>query len=67
MLIVTNVISRINWLLKNITHKATEGITWAITGNITAQYREKETTGFHRDIPTLSLIPLMHCEECAVC
>lgn len=63
MLIVTNVISRINWPLKNITHQATWGLTCAITGSITAQYREGETTDLHRDILTFSFIPLMNRED----
>lgn len=47
---------------KNISRRATWGLTCAIIGNITAWCREGETIGFHRDILMFSFIPLMKCE-----
>lgn len=62
LLIVTNVISKINCPLKNITHQATWGLTCAIIRNTIAQYRESKTIGLRRDILMFSFIPRMSCD-----
>lgn len=47
---------------KDISHWATWGLTCAIIGDITAQYREGETIGLHGDILMVSFVPPLNGE-----